>query len=246
MKPLVSICSSACRVKDWKAFADSLKTTGVPYEIVFVGPYEPIEAMPDNFRFIKTEVKPCQCYHISYLKAKGDIIVSTADDVEYQPGAINRIFEFMMQRNNKMLMGGFRQIEDGRDSTLGHIMRNQSGGKQLMSPFPVFFRETYFSLGGYDRRFITGQMENDFTIRLLSQGGKVEICMDAVIHVKHEEKHKNASAFRALYEQDRAVFESIWFDDNRDFMKAPRSELQPFENTEDLLVKSQGTRGEWP
>lgn len=245
MSVKVSICSSAIRVKDWQKFYDCVADTKIPFEIVFAGPKSPTFKLPDNFRFIHTPVKPAQCYHLTYLNARGQVIMSTADDAEYGANAIDLAYDFFMRKENRLLMSGFRQFEDGTETTEVHHYVDEDGKRIIASPFPVFFRETYFRLGGADRRYITGQWENDFSFRLLNAGGSIEICMDAIIRVKHREKHEDGSKVRDYWPGESKLLADTWFYPDRRFRRIPTSPLEPY-GEGNLITQSQGNKGEWP
>ena len=65
-KPLVTIIATAYRTDNWINLYNSFgKPSLVNLEFVFVGPNEPNYELPENFRFIQSDVKPTQCIEIA-------------------------------------------------------------------------------------------------------------------------------------------------------------------------------------
>ena len=60
-------------------------------------------------------------------------------------------------------------------------------------------------LGGYDRRFITGQAENDLIMRVYEAGGKVELCKEAIVYIEHNKAHNEDTKIRKWYKESRGL-----------------------------------------
>jgi hypothetical protein len=119
-----------------------------------------------------------------------------------------------------------------------------------MAPLGLMSREYLDELGGVDRRYICGQYENDWVMRVYADGGEVIIFgdKDNYINIPHQEKSKliKESTDFATYQQrpfakgyvsDRVVLEKSWSRDKIVTLER-YDEFEPFED-EDILIKSQ-------
>ena len=66
----VSIIATAHRPANWLAICDSF-VTECKIEFVFVGPNPPVDIRPENFKYIRSRVKPAQCVEIALRNAVG-------------------------------------------------------------------------------------------------------------------------------------------------------------------------------
>lgn len=106
MNPVFSMVAPAVRGK-YTEFCDSLQqtlpkvasdghdTAPVPFEIVFAGPNPPEEQMPDNFRYIQTNVKPAQCAEIAARYAVGEYLITAADDYSYSDNYLRKMYWYI-------------------------------------------------------------------------------------------------------------------------------------------------------
>lgn len=267
----VSLVASANRVAHWKRFCDSLVETHITYEVIFVGDTPPREPMPSFFRYIQSSVKPSQCYEVSFREAKGEVIHWTADDASYvcpEKGCLNGLeraynyYKFMESRfeNDGKSVVALRPIEDGGDVYRFHRFFGGVEWSPVMAPFALINRKFFVEeLGGYDRRFISGQSENDVVMRVMEAGGRVEICMDAYLAVHHRQVHPDRPSdnkFRRFYDWDRKILEECWVREgygayvnkhncrNVTISGKRLSPVERFEN-KDLTTITQGPKGIW-
>jgi hypothetical protein len=269
----VSLVASATRpmledgFRNWDRFYNSLKGNSVNWEVIFVGDVPPTSPMPDNFRWIKSTAKPAQCYEIGFRAAKGETIAWTADDASYNWNGNVRTIDIAYEhykrmereRGNDKGVVAFRPIEDGGDVYKFHCLQGGNSSTPAMAPFALISRR-YLNeeLKGYDRRFVSGQSENDVIMRVYETGGIVEINMEAFVYVNHRQVHpkgSNINKFRKHYTDDRKFLEAAWvvegygaMDSGRGFTvsKTRLCPLEPFEATEDWHEVSQGNMGkEW-
>jgi hypothetical protein len=237
-----SICASALRPKQWEATYNSLKQNDLKWELIYVGPNPPLVQLPDNFKYISSKTKPSQCYQIAFNEAKGELINWTADDSIYPPNALDKVYEFFKMFNNRKLVVAFRTVEDGRDITEFHRLRGKDPNAPRMAPFGVMNREFFNELGGYDRRFICGQSENDVVMRAYEAGGQLEIAPVPVI-VNHKEAHHDTVFRSGFYKEDRKVLENSWILDG--IIQQKRLDaFEPF-SKENILTETQSQRGIW-
>lgn len=231
----ISLCASAIRIKDWLVFHESTKANNCRVEIVFVGDVIPDFDLPDNFKFIYSPVKPCQCWEAAIRASSGRYVSLTADDAEYIAGSLDVMVQFMDSQIDYKVVGSFQTIENGTLITKDH----QYKGK-LMAPFFVFRREYYKHIGGADKRFIGGMFENDVIMRVYEDGGRVEVCKEAFVSADHLRKH-NATSRQCEFHFDYSfpLFESLWIDADKRADK-----LQSFDDN-NITKITQGEKGYW-
>ncbi len=256
----ISLIASSIRFWLWAPFINSLLDNDVTFEVILVGDFEEkavevhkaISArMKDTqvFKIIRTgHIKPAQCYEIARRAAVGRLIHWTADDCEYSPKALDNICKFydmFISRGcvSQDLILSIQTIESGYFFKMDdHRFFYKDQSSPLMAPLGVLRREYLDSLGGFDRRFVSGQWENDVVMRSYAAGGTVAVYSGAVITIDHHEKHLGnlGSKFRSAYLEDRGVLESLW--PGGKIKK--EVDLEPYSD-ESILTKSQGNRGIW-
>ena len=283
----VSLVASANRVEWWDRLYNSLLGNALNWEVIFVGDKPPLHTMPPNFKWINATVKPAQCYEIGFRAAKGELVGWTADDANYNEPSLNcpnsldigyqawKNLESQFGNDGKSVIamnpcedGGFPQLKFHR--FFGGWLHTPT-----MAPFALLQRDYFVNkLGGYDKRFVSGQSENDVIMRVYEDGGRLEVCLDAKLYVHHRQVHRRdpntgreKNDFRAWYNTDREVLEQAWvtgghgFYEKYNVMKeGPMKEeakhsvpisktrlipFEPFIETEDWCFVSQGLKGQW-
>jgi hypothetical protein len=167
----------------------------------------------------------------------------TADDAHYEENALDVAYSKYKEQNTHTVIIGLRTIEDGRDITNVHRLMPRIYNSPVMAPFGIMNRQLFNQLGGYDRKFICGQSENDVVMRVRELGGKVVYC-DKKVFVEHERIHEKGTVFRSPhYTFDRRILESFWIKDG----KVVDKRLLPVESFEDkdITTITQGSRGQW-
>lgn len=261
--PKISLFASAVRQNLFQAFLDSLKNTTVQLEVVFAGncyldithkPGTVIHPNPDEtansnviFKYVVTNnIKPAQCYEIARRHCTGELIHWTADDCEYSEDFLARAYDYWRSQNNRKLILSLQTQEN-----YGHVYHTDMnlhrffGGKSstpLMAPLGLMHREYLEELGGYDRRYICGQSENDIVMRIIQDGGKCEIFGDKenFIEIDHIKKHGDRHYDRPFakgYTIDRNVLEASWTSKMK-IVDVRNDEVEPFES-KDIFTKSQ-------
>lgn len=258
----VSIFASAVRIPFYKTFLDSLKGTSVPYEVVFAG-YNKMEEitnafptegwvtdgneetrLPDlNFRYIHTaNIKPEQCYEIARRHCRGEAIHITADDAEYSPDCIGKAYRYWKAHNDNKLMLSIQTIENRMFCNMkGHRFFWDQPNSPIMAPMFFMDRQLLEDMGGFDRRFVCGQGENEIVCRFVfEQGGRVEVWgdRDNYITLDHYARHGIKRPFAEGYNIDRQVLESSW-SEGRTVLSKRKDEFEPFVDDGTLLTKSQ-------
>ena len=273
----ISLVASANRpivqggFKNWERFMNSLKGNKLNYEVIFVGNVKPPYPMPDNFRHIHATVKPAQCYEIGFRASKGELVHWTADDADYNapqrncPNTLDIAYERyqkMEKQHNydKKSVVAFRPIEDGGDVYKFHHFFGGWEHTPTMAPFALINRDYFVNkLGGYDKRFVSGQSENDVIMRVYEDGGRVEVCLEAFLYVHHRQVHprkggKEDNKFRQWYNTDRQVLEDCWipagygnYEKKNEKVEISKKRLSPVQRFEDrdICTVTQGLKGIW-
>jgi hypothetical protein len=247
--PKVSLVASSIRPHLWLNFYQSLLSNDqIEYEVIFVGPNRPDFTLPNCIHYIYSTVKPTQCYEIGFRQATGDFINWTADDVIYDFKALDLMYQRYMRENNKYIVFAFNCIENGSPTSEGH--RIDLPPSPRMAPIGFMDMKFFRELGGYDRRFICGQAENDVVMRVRELGGKVEICQEAGVHIEHNKLHGGKSKFRTedgypYHLHDKSTLISFWLQVTPGQFKLERQKsFEPFVD-ENILITTQGEGGEW-
>ena len=250
------------RPQVWQSFFDSLKGNQYPIEVIFVGHIKPDFELPDFVTYIYATVKPSQCYEIGFRTAKGELIACTADDATYNHINTNNLdilYDFYKSFNNRKLVVGQRPIEDQRDVFKNHYFFGKQPHTPYMLPFGFMDRELFHELGGYDKRFVCGQAENDMVMRVLEIGGETHLCMNSYVWVDHTNihdwQHTKTQGFRHWYPKDREILENSWVEEGYGHFSATKragtiskTRLLPVEsyvNIPEMNTITQGEKGNW-
>jgi len=93
-KPTISIFGSAARPENWLTFYERLGVNDVTFEVIFVGPNSPNYVLPNNLIYIKSNVKPAQCFEIGARRASGSLLMWTADDSLFvTPNPLDKLYQ---------------------------------------------------------------------------------------------------------------------------------------------------------
>ena len=114
-KPTVSVVSTAYRTKNWMNVYNSLNgNKTVDVDFIFVGPNTPNFSLPQNFRFIKSNVKPVQCLEIAYRNSTSDYTINIADDVVFkEPFPLDKLYKkYKSYKTDKIIVSPMYQMND--------------------------------------------------------------------------------------------------------------------------------------
>jgi hypothetical protein len=252
----------------------------IDYEVVFAGDLDkfvlrPYLAKYSKLRYIHTgKIKPAQCYQIAFMEAKGELILWACDDAEFDPYLLDRAYTYWKSLKNTKAILSLQTNENSRKAGLYiHTLLGWNVNTSLMAPIALLDREYMKSLGGFDRRYISGQWENDAVKRITIDGGKVYPFTEAEVRIDHIIKHNTENnPFWSAYGHDRKVLEDTWIEggykpespiinmpgeyakngkpfkfkvlDNRKELYEPTLPFEPYIE-EDILTKNQGPSGIW-
>jgi len=228
-----------------------------------------------KFKWIETSnIKPAQCYEIARRHCSGEVVIWIADDCEFPNDVIGKAYRYWKSQNNEKLILSIQTKESGYGLPNGalfdmnqHRFFGGSNNSPLMAPLGMMSRNFLDQLGGIDRRYVSGQYENDIVMRAIVDGGKVEIFGDdkTFIDIDHlaksimigestNERDFLDRPFAKGYEKDREVLEKSWTvskgimsmrsisPGNKIFQRTDK--FEPFEDVE-LTEKSQSNKGIW-
>jgi len=189
----VSLIASSVRHQLYPELFKSLEGTSVEYEVVFAGTCEP-EVYP-WFKYITTaNIKPAQCYEIARRGARGETILWTADDCEFNDDVVGKAYNYWKAQNDEKLILSIQTCESGYNTPEGqlfdmtkHVLLPHFTGSSLMAPLGLMSRKFMEDLGGFDKKYVCGQYENLAVIMAMEKGGRVEIFgdKDCFIDIDH-------------------------------------------------------------
>ena len=171
-----SLVSPAIRTENWLKIYESVKSNNTYFEIIFAGPRRPNFKLPQNFKYIETNVKPAQCWEILYENARGKYIMNIGDDFIFKTkNPLDKLDEELeVYKNEKILLGltyKFRDIDQTKQQTFK--INNNENESALLPMCPPLKKELWYRYGRFDSRFICTLMEADFFLRMINDGYKV-------------------------------------------------------------------------
>jgi hypothetical protein len=267
----ISLFASSVRPQLYESFFKSLENENLKYEteVIFAGhltkeEIEPCLKLNQRFEYVHTDrIKPSQCYEVARRSCTGEVVVWVADDCEFKGGILSKAYEHWKAQDNEKLILSIQTKESGYNLPIGQFfnMKNHCffGFKPetpLMAPLAMMSRKYLDKLGGLDKRYCCGQYENDIVMRVMVDGGKVEIFGDKESYIDIDHLGKSISIgeskvegdflkrpFARGYHVDRQILEGSWVKDGNVTMER-NDEFQPYDD-KDLLTVSQSNRGDW-
>lgn len=186
MKYDLTILVPAIRHHLWKRFVDSAKEScSLNYEILFIGPFPPLEDLGKNVRYIKSFCTVPVCMQMATLEARGKHIYHNCDDAVLLPNAIDNSYQELMTKTDKDIMNmRFREGVDFKGESLKLETWKCGWHQALRLPGinpdwgiavqPMFNREYFIDLGGFDCRFeYSNHCHHDFAFRAQKNGSQV-------------------------------------------------------------------------
>jgi hypothetical protein len=255
----MSLFCSAIRPHIWKEFLASVKDSSENIEVVFGGPLTPEEVNPfltkyTFFKYIYTkDIKPVQIYEVCRRACTGELISWTADDASFPNDVLGKEYRYFKEHCGRKDILSVQTRENYGEWRMCDINAHKFFGDDIkapkMAPMGVVNREYFQELGGIDRRFISGQWDNELVMRMYNDGAKIFHFSEAWIDLDHWNKHDiryrtgTDRPFAKGYNHDRRILEGAWGKKGQmkyDVIPYQRYDagFEPFEDT-DLLTKSQ-------
>jgi len=244
---IISIVSSAARPELWVEFYERIGINNIDFELIFVGPNSPDYMLPDNFNFVKSQVKPVQCFEIAARISVGKYLIMLADDMFFETdNPLDKLYQDYLSYNTDKLMlscsysqyfsSGIPRIFEADF----HKFIDSKNNEIVMPVGLMIDRKYYRHLGGLDRNFIALYWDLDLCFRVVEDGG-----ITALSNVRvgeHVEKCDiQTSMWDSYYKIDnKHTLGSFW---SNQVMKR-KVPLEPFIDYS-ILTESQGPKGRW-
>jgi len=269
--PKVSLIASAVREPLYESCLKSLEGTSVDYEVVFAGNKPPLKPI-EHLRYIETaNIKPAQCYEVSRREAKGETIIWMADDCEFPNDIVGKAYKYWKEQDNYKLILSLQTSEGGYNTPnsvlfdmTNHTFFGYRKDTPLMAPLALISRKFLEELGGFDRRYLCGQYENDVIMNAYCAGGTVEVFGNAGLFINIDHLKKSIAVgesnnqdeflkrpFASGYPHDRKILEASWVWNGKAMTSSAvikghhrKDKFEPYED-KDILTISQSYKGVW-
>jgi hypothetical protein len=231
----VSICASAAKPQHWEHLYKSIKPLrdGYSFEFVFCGPISPLDPkfnfpkLPDNLIWIKSDVKPSQCFEIAARASTGDLIMCMFDDAEFiDDGNLQRLIDIWEQAHDPYCMVTPRyKLNHCDQSYFAHKFFVQDQTGPTLPIAGLIGRGFYFKSGGVDKNFIAVMWDVDLGMRSYEAGSQ---CIFSDVYI-NEIKEGPDSFSGEVWAHDRTFLESMWSDHPKQYL-VRKSRTQPVES----------------
>jgi len=241
MRPKISIFASAHRPQNWMDLYKSIGENDVEFELVFVGPNQPDYRLPNNFRFIRSLVKPAQCSEIALRNTTADLVMNIADDVFFkQSRPLDRLYETYKNYNNDKIILSCRYMLNG-EVLSEESVRFDGMNSPIMPLSGLMSRNLLMSMGGIDKNFIAIMWDLDIAMRVHALGG--DVILSDVFLEEDKDKSAGSELCNEFWEHDRGLLFSLWKKNGKVHLRRTKP-VEPFDDR-NILKASQGPRGRW-
>ncbi len=250
MKPLVSVFMAARRPYNWLRLYRRISTSSVPFEMIFVGPVKPEFALPENMKYIHTDVKPSQCTYIAAKATTGKYIMFYADDMAFSNAFLDHMVneaENCSNIDNTIITPNL--TEHGQ---------NFFGDKDKSTPLlPVglFMTKKLWDRYGIDKNFYGVYWDLDIAMMNYADGGTIIKCNKVTTSYFRAPKGtprnlRKASRVNLYQAPDKSYFYSLWLKDFQEHdlsrsVKTSGAIFSPTGNFTRRLKRSPPPRGSW-
>ena len=240
MNPKISIFASAHRPQNWMDLYKSIGENDVEFELVFVGPNQPDYRLPNNFRFIRSLVKPTQCLEIALRNTTADLVMNIADDCMFEESRpLDRLYETYKNYNNDKIILSCRYMLNGED--LSESAHFDGMSSPVMPLAGLMSRNLLMSIGGIDKNFIAIMWDSDIAMRVHALGG--DVILSDVFLEEDLDKSAGSELCNEFWEHDRGLLFSLWKKNGKVHLRRTKP-VEPFDDR-NILKASQGPRGRW-
>jgi len=213
----VSIFMSGVRTNRWMNMYEGIKSSNnVSFEFVVVGPYEPNYTLPDNFKFIHSDVKPGQCFEIAARNSTGKALLQTADDMVYTPEAVDLMFHGYIKDPKKIMTTCCYWVDHRSALDWSHSLIDcgVDRGWPFLPVTGMYDRELHYELGGADRRFDAVMWELDMYMRLYESGVRTVLVNGKAEEINFpDDFSQQPSLFGRYAKKDRPKILKTWTKD---------------------------------
>lgn len=200
---MISIFYTSIRPMFWRRSYENLwRATTRPFEVVVTGPFDPIESLPNNFRFVKTDVKPAQALEAAARACQGDLMMGTTDDLMYEPGALDLMAEAC--EGDPKVLSSARYFVGDRDEFCYH--EGGAVGVPGITPLcPMMMSDVWLAAGGTDPCFCSSYGYDDLVVRLQMAGMKSVLVPKRVTELREHSDLWNCSG-----NVDLEIIRGLW------------------------------------
>ena len=191
-----------------------MKKNDVPVEVIFVGPNSPSFKLVSNCKFIKTKVKPSQCWEIASREAKGKYFLVSSDDLLFSKRFLNMMCK-QIQKNKKHIYCISFKKKYKNKKIISNEMTQRLKKKDENSPtigiISLFDSKEWERIGGIDRRFISIQWDIDMQLRFFENGYDLFFIKDCyVTEILTKKKH-----LTMFVGKDKKTLKSFWIKEKK-------------------------------
>jgi len=241
----ISLFATAARPQNWEMFYETIGENEVPWEVVFVGPNPPDYELPDNFVYVKSNVKPAQCAEIAIRHASGDLIMWVCDDMRFTTDhPLDEMYRVYNEADDELTVVS-TILNDADDPNWNHFYAGDTTSPEV-AICGMMSKRVWLDVGGVDRRFVALTWDLDVTLGVISRGGKV-VYSDVHVDMDYVLPDDPTSQGTILHNEqrwwDRQFLDGVWTENGK--VRTERAgPHEPFDD-KDLLTKSQHPRGRW-
>ena len=250
MNPIFSLIAPAKRTKLWLAYYETLKPNDVSFEVIFIGPNKPTFNLPENFKFVFSEVKPQQCLEAASRLARGEYLMPSGDDIVYSEHALDKLYEVMQGAVNDLAIGSLIYKKHKEKNGVNRFISDDPNSPLMPYMGGIYKKSVWRNLGGLDNRFVSSHGETEMTLRIIAHGGFVVYAEDAFL----DEIVKGGASLWQTYGRkfDRPLIMRLWtrgwglkkWGIYRKYSKHRRDDVRSYKDA-GILDRSQGFIGTW-
>ena len=203
---MISFICPSIRPKYWKFISKEIHDDDFQYEIIFIGPKKSYaDSLPPNCKFIKTFVKPSQCFQIGALNSKYDLICLLSDDISFSKKNILQ----QIDKNKKLIKNKKLLSLKLKSYGVKTWVPEKEYNYMQLPVAPILEKKLFFEVGGIDKGFLATFHDLDLYLRILSKGYQIKY-LDIII----EERERNIiepSLYNRNSNFDKKYFQRLWF-----------------------------------
>lgn len=234
----ISVICSSRRPNLWMELYKQIHSDVVKYEIIFIGPFSPNLSLPKNCKFIKTIVKPSQCFEIGCRSAEGEYLILFSDDMISEQKKLLEVYSNFISRQKNDLFLLSQQLESYGDKI---VVPNKEYDNIIFPFAPIFSKNIFNKVGGIDSNFIAVMHDTDLYLRMMQFGCKV--FFSGINFIEKKRPLLEPTLYGDYSKIDKKYFESVWKNSGKfDFQKVRK--IKKFDS-ENIIKISQYPQGKW-